>query len=196
MSTSPEPVQPPPAFSITHPLDEFYRRSGLPLPPCEQIDGELVPEPYKTLLVHQNDMTPTLESFHKGVIRLHVLSREQRGNEYFREVVLQMEGSGQPVEFGAIKMHLERFAPGVRKRILFEQWPLGHLLKEFSVPHTSRPTAFLRIASDELINRMFGLTGAHVLFGRRNTLFSGASKRALAEIVEILPPVAAVKRDA
>ena len=178
----------PPAFSVTHPLDEFYIRSGLPLPPCEQIEGERVPEPFKTLLVHLNDMTPTLESFHGRSIHLRVLSREQRGDEYFREVVLLLEGTEQPVEFGAIKIHLERFAPDVRKRVLQEEWPLGHLLKDFSVPHDSRPAAFLRIASDPLINRMFGLTGTHVLFGRRNTLFN-PSNQPLAEIVEILPPL-------
>jgi len=176
------------AFSIIHPLDEFYARSAVSLPPCEQIDGELVPEPYKTLLVHQNDMTPTLEEFYGHTLHLRVLGREQRGNEYFREVVLQLEGSDQPVEFGAIKIHLERFSPTVRRRILKEQWPLGHILKDFAIAHTSRPAAFLRVASDPLINSALGLTGAQVLFGRRNTLFNPA-KRPLAEIVEILSPV-------
>ena len=38
------------------------------MPPCEQVEGELVPEPYKTLLVHQNDMTPTLENFHQILV--------------------------------------------------------------------------------------------------------------------------------
>jgi len=174
--------------SIIHPLDEFYAQSGRSLPPCEQIDGELVPEPYKTLLVHENDMTPTLENFHGRGVHLRLLGREQRGNEYFRQVVLQLEGTEQPVEFGAIKIHLERFSPTVRRRILQEQWPLGHILKDFSIPHASRPSAFLRIASDPLINSALGLTGAQVLFGRRNTLFN-PSKRPLAEIVEILPPV-------
>src|SRR5204863_176407 len=79
-------------------------------------------------------------------------------------------------------------SPTVRRRILQEQWPLGHILKDFSIPHASRPSAFLRIASDPLINSALGLTGAQVLFGRRNTLFN-PSKRPLAEIVEILPPV-------
>ena len=65
----------PAAFAVTHPLDEFYARSGLPLPPLEQVDGETVPEPYKTLLVHRNDMTPTLEDFHGRSVHLRVLGR-------------------------------------------------------------------------------------------------------------------------
>src|SRR6266581_3023372 len=188
MNTSSESSIESPTSNITHPLDEFYARSGLPLPPWQQIEGEEMPEPYKTLLVHENDMTPTLESYHRRSVHLRVLGREQRDNTYSREVVLQLEGSEQPVEFGAIKIHLGLFAPAPREQILREQWPLGHILKDYDIPHTSRPGAFLRIASDRLINNVLGLTGAHVLYGRRNTLFD-AAERPLAEIVEILPPV-------
>jgi chorismate-pyruvate lyase len=174
-------------LSITHPLDEFYARSGVALPPLEQIDGEEMPEPFKSLLVHQNDMTPTLENFHGRSVHLRVLGREHRGEDYFREVVLQLEGSEQPVEFGAIKIHLALFTPAARSQILKEQWPLGHILRDYAIPHASRPSGFLRVASDQLISRVLSLTGAHVIYGRRNTLFDEA-ERPLAEIVEILPP--------
>src|SRR5437016_35700 len=95
-----------PPSGITHPLDDFYARRGLPLPPWQQIDGEEMPEPYKSLLVHQNDMTPTLETFHGRTVHLRVLGRERKANDYFREVVLQLESTEQPVEFGAIRIHL------------------------------------------------------------------------------------------
>ncbi len=173
--------------SFIYPLDEFYARSATPLPPWEIVDGELVPEPYKKLLVHQDDMTPTLEEFYGQRARLQLVGRKRQRNAYFREVVLQLEQSHRPVEFGAIKINLDLFAPELRKEILQEQWPLGHLLKEHAIFHLSRPSAFLRLASDPLINRLLGLTGAHVLYGRRNTLFNNEGG-ALAEIVEILPP--------
>jgi chorismate-pyruvate lyase len=173
--------------SIAHPLDEFYLRSGMSLPPLKQIDAEEVPEPYKTLLVHQNDMTSTLEAFHKGTIHLRVLGRERRGTEYYREVVLHLGGSEKPVEFGAIQIHLDRFNPQAREQILAERWPLGHILKDCAMIYTSQPKAFLQIASDKLINSVLNLTGAQLLYGRRNTLLDAAEKP-LAEIVEILPP--------
>ena len=47
-----------------------------------------MPEPYRSLLAHNNDMTPTLSAFHARVIHLRVLSRQQRDDFYFREVVL------------------------------------------------------------------------------------------------------------
>jgi len=178
-----------PTTALVHPLDEFYVRSRLALPPLQQIDGEEVPEPYKKLLVHQNDMTSTLENFHGAPVHLRVLGRESDGEEYSREVVLYLEGSEQPVEFGAIKIHLALFPAEARKQILEERWPLGHILKDHAIVYSSRPAAFLRIASDKLINSVLNLSGAQVLYGRRNTLWDSA-QRPLAEIVEILPPVA------
>jgi len=175
-------------FALVHPLDEFYRQMRLALPPWQQVDGEAVPRPYKQLLVHHDDMTPTLEKYYGRDIHLRLLGRWRKGGGYFREVVLLLDGTEQPVEFGAIKIYLDRFGAEARRQILEEQRPLGHILQECRVKHSSRPRAFLRLASDHSINDALQLTGANVLFGRRNTLFD-PQERPLAEIVEILPPV-------
>jgi len=177
----------PEKFALAHPLDEFYAQMGLTLPPLQRVEGETVPQPYKQLLVHNNDMTPALEKFHKRAIHLRVLGRRKKGDKYFREVVLMLDGTDQPVEFGAIKIYLDRFSSVARSHILEEQRPLGHVMQECSVKHSSRPKAFLRLASDHFINEALRLTGANVLYGRRNTLFD-PQDRPLAEIVEILPP--------
>jgi hypothetical protein len=172
--------------SIAYPLNNFYSRNGHPLPPLEEIDSGKIPEPYKSLLVHQNDMTSTLENFHGAPIHLRLVSRLQDGAEYFREVALLLDGSEKPVEFGAIKINLDLFPPAASEKILEEKWPLGRILKEYGIRFSSQPRGFLRIASDKLINSVLHLSGAHLLYGRRNTLTDPAG-RSLAEIVEILP---------
>jgi chorismate-pyruvate lyase len=177
-------------FDLAHPLDEFYARMKSPLPPLDQVDGEAVPQPHRQLLVHNNDMTPTLEKFYGRDIHLRLLGRRQKGDEYFREVVLLLDGTDEPVEFGAIKIYLDRFTPEARRQILEERRPLGHIMQECGVKHSSQPKAFLRLASDRFINEALHLTGANVLYGRRNTLFH-PQNRPLAEIVEILPPLPA-----
>jgi chorismate-pyruvate lyase len=177
----------PSVLPWAYPLDDFYSQAGLPLPPIDQIQGDAMPEPYRSLLVHQNDMTPTLETFHKDQIHIRALSRNQRNGFYFREVVLELDATGQPVEFGAIKIMLDLFPAEARQLILAEREPLGHILATCAVIHSSRPKAYLKIQSDDLINRALQLEGEHTLYGRRNTLFD-PKKRALAEIVEILPP--------
>lgn len=178
----------PVVLPCIHPLDDFYAQAGISLPPIDIIQGNEMPEPYKTLLVHQNDMTPTLETFHGDRIHLQVVRRQQRGDFYFREVVLLLDASGAPVEFGAIKISLALFPSAARRSILEEHLPLGHILQEHSIQHASRPKAFLRVQSDALINQALKIKGRQILYGRRNTL-SDPSQRPLAEIVEILPPV-------
>ena len=177
----------PTALPWAYPLDEFYAQAGLPLPAIEQVRGEDMPEPYRTLLVHQRDMTPTLEKFHGGRIHVHVLRRDQRNGFYFREVVLERDADDGPVEFGAIKINLGLFEAGARQLILGEREPLGHILSDCAVVHSSRPKAYLKIYADDLIGQALRVRRRTILYGRRNTLFD-PRQQALAEIVEILPP--------
>jgi chorismate-pyruvate lyase len=171
-----------------YPLDEFYAQAGRVLPQIEVLDGPAVPEPFRSLLVHTNDMTPTLEKFHGDTIHLSVLGRQQRDGFYFREVLLLTDGSTVPLEFGAIKINLNLFPPAARRQILDERLPLGHILSDHKIAHSSRPKAFLKIHADQFIAETLRLAGRPILYGRRNTL-SDPGQRSLAEIVEILPPI-------
>jgi chorismate-pyruvate lyase len=189
MSTPPNSdslLQPARVLPFAYPLDEFYALANRELPLIEQVRGDEVPEPWRTLLVHNNDMTPTLETFHNDGLFLEVISRHHRGDFYFREVVLHTDKTKKAVEFGAIKINLGLFPSSARPRILQEQQPLGGILREHKIPHTSKPKAFLKVTADEFIKGALKLRGTHVLYGRRNTLFD-AQQRPLAEIVEILP---------
>jgi chorismate-pyruvate lyase len=168
------------------PLDEFYALAKRELPAIEQIDGEEVPPPFHQLLVHTNDMTPTLEKFYGERIFLNVISRQTRGDFYFREVILLAHRTRRPVEFGAIKINLALFPAAARRLVLEEEEPLGSILADFKIAHSSRPKSFVRIQADGFIKGALQLSGDRVLYGRRNTLFD-AQQRVLAEIVEILP---------
>lgn len=172
---------------LAYPLDEFYAQTGQTLPNIESINGALLPEPYKSLLVHNDDMTPTLENFYGSKVHLEVLRRQQRDHFYFRQVLLLLDNSEQPVEFGAIKINLALFPAAARREILEEQFPLGRILSAHSIAHHSRPKAFLKIDPDAYIRSGFNLRGKPVLYGRRNTLVD-PTQRSLAEILEVLPP--------
>jgi hypothetical protein len=177
----------PKALPVAYPLDDFYARAGAPLPSIDTVNPEQVPQPYRSLLVHSNDMTPTLSAFHAKIIHLRVLSRQYRDDFYFREVVLLTDGTEEPVEFGAIRINLALCAPAVRKQILDERVPLGHLLRVHAVAHSSRPKAFFKTQADGLMCQALGLSQPELLYGRRNTLLDSVG-RPLAEVVEILPP--------
>jgi chorismate-pyruvate lyase len=133
-------------------------------------------------------MTPTLEAFHGERIHLRVLGRWQEGDTYRREVALVLNGREQPVEFGAIVINLQHFPPAAREEILEGYRPLGTILATHNIERVSRPQAFLRVTSDDVMNEALQLDGTRVLYGRRNVLLD-ANGNVLADVVEILPLV-------
>ena len=188
-------ASPPPAAAVpyVHPLDEFYARAGLRLPKIERIESEQMPEPYRALLAHENDMTPTLENYHGANIHLRILGRDQRGDSYFREVVLQLDGNDKPVEFGANKVSLALFPARARQLILEERLPLGTILRQCEMEHTTVAKAFFRLQTDDFVSQALNLHEPAVLYGRRANILD-PQKRPLSEIVEILPPLAEAEK--
>lgn len=189
MSLAGESAVVPVVMPLAHPLDEFYAHARMPLPEIVSVEGAAVPEPYRRLLVHDGDMTPALERFHETRIHLRVLGREQRANNYFRQVLLMAEDDGPPLEFGAIKIYLELLPPAARQEILGERLPLGTILARHKIPHLSRPKAYLQVRADPFIAGLFEVPVGTTLYGRRNTL-STPARQSLAEVVEILPALA------
>jgi chorismate-pyruvate lyase len=172
--------------SFSYPLDYCYHRQAIPFPNLEAVPPGKIPEPVKSLLVHQKDMTPTLEAFHGDRIFIEVLHRDYSAGHYFREVVLRLEQTQHPVEFGAIRIFLEHLPTHAREAILKERLPLGHILAEHQVAHKSNPIGYLRMAPDALISRVLSSAGQPWLYGRRNRL-SNPAGQSIAEIIEILP---------
>lgn len=168
-------------------LDRFYAKLGLTLPELQDLPGEQMPQPYKRLLVHSSDMTPTLEAFYQQPMRLSVLTREQQADSYLREVVLKSASDARPVEYGVIRICLDHLPPPASLRVLEEQRPLGNILQREAIPHLSWPQAFFRVQSDSHLGHVLYLSQPATLYGRRNVLLDG-SRRLLAEVIEILAP--------
>lgn len=171
--------------SFLYPLDEFYSAAGTSLPSVKRLDGARIPQPYRELLVHDGDMTPALEKHHGHRIHLRLLDKRAARNAYLRQVVLVLNGTEKPVEFGAIRINLEFFSARARADILRGERPLGTIMEEHAIPHSSRPSGFFSVKPDALITAALALSGPTLLYGRRNTLLTPDGK-ALAEIVEIL----------
>jgi chorismate-pyruvate lyase len=173
--------------NLLDPLDQFYLESGLSLPSAVKVEGPSIPEPYRTLLVHEHDMTPTLEAACQQRIHLRLLKRKVSGDIVLREVVLVRDSDEQAVEFGAIRIHLEHLSADSRQLILEGKLPLGRVLQDFNIEHKSRPEAYFEVVADGQIREALGLAGGQRLYGRRNRLLT-PSDNVLAEVVEILPP--------
>jgi chorismate-pyruvate lyase len=177
----------PDGFQLLYPLDTFYTLIEANLPAVEAIDGQDVPEPYRSLLVHKRDMTPTLETFHGDRIELRVLDRHLEGDAYSRLVDLTLIGTGEVVEFGAIMIDLALFPPVAREIVLQGHVPLGTILAEYEIEHESCPQSFITLDPDAYIQQALDMEHSERLYGRRNWLVT-ADDRRLADILELLPP--------
>lgn len=178
-----EPLPPPPWAAV---LDRFYRKRGERVPPLRRLMGEEMPSPYRELLVHSKDMTPTLESFYGQPLGLTVVTRDLDNGDYMREVVLT--AGARPVEYGAIRILLDHFPPATRDVVLRERRPLGGILQDAGLPHVGWPQAFFKTQADAHMKDLLCLAEPCDLYGRRNVLLDG-SRRLLAEVIEILSPV-------
>jgi chorismate-pyruvate lyase len=177
-------AKPPPWAAL---LGHFYARANLSLPRIVRLEARQLPPLCRRLLAHNNDMTPTLEQFHGEALALQVCSRECTPDAYLREVVLTLAGSGRPVEYGAIRIHLARFAERVRRLIVEEHHPFGRILEMEAIPHLGWPQAYFRVDPDGHMKHLLKFQGAHPFYGRRNVLLDG-QRRLLAEVIEILAP--------
>ena len=180
-----QPQRDAPQVQFLSPLDGYYREAGLKLPPARELQPDEVPQPYRRLLCHDRDMTPTLEAAYGEEIRLRVLKARVRDEVVSREVVLMLN-DGQPVEMGAIDIYLSLLPNHVRELIREGTTPLGAILHQEGVAHSSHPAAYFEIAPDVAIAGALDAGDSMLLYGRRNVL-RHASGQVLAEVLEILP---------
>ena len=173
-------------------LQRFYEPVGLAAPVLEELKGPEVPQPYRALLVHSSDMTSTLASFYGETPRLRVLTRERRNESYKREVILWVTEGARPIEYGVIRIHLDRLPPAARQLVLQEERPLGDILNGEAIAFLSWPQAFFRLKSDAHAGAALGMRHPGFLYGRRNVLLDG-SRHLLAEVIEVLAPAAKVQ---
>ena len=175
------------AANILYPLDVLYSRAGIAAPLVKVTKPERIPPPYHQLLVHESEMTATLERYFAGALSVRVLSTFSRGHSYFRHVLLVVERTGRPVAMGAVRIRLDGFTAAVRARILGEQVPLGRVLSEAGLAYKSAPKVFLEVTPHGEMMGVFWMSQPQTLYGRRTDLTLGADR--IGDIVEILPLV-------
>ena len=176
-----------PSFPYLYPLDTVYRRAGIDPPEARVVAPDEIPPPYRSLLVHEDDMTFTLERHFGGRIVLRPLGVFTRGGSYFRRVLLVQEEAGQPVEMGAIRIDLDAFDAALRRKILQNEIPLGRILRDGRVDYRSVPRKFLAITPNPEMMGVFWMRQADLLYGRRTEILREQQK--VGDIVEVLPKV-------
>ncbi len=174
------------ASRVEEMLREAFARQGSGRPSLEPLGDARVPEPYRSLLVHDSDMTSALQRRHRQELGLDLLHVARRPDSLEREVLLRGSLDGRPVEYGVIRILLAALAPPVAEAVLLGREPLGGLLVRFGIGHRSRPGGYFRMGGDGYLDGLFGDGRPRWRYGRINRLWGDAGDL-LAEVVEILP---------
>ena len=168
-----------------YPLDHFYRELGAALPRISPIKGKAMPEPQRHLLVHSGDMTGRLEQFHQHPIHLQILHKHL-GAEFLSRMVVLLSDQGRPLEFGAIRIHLNSLPEKARQQVCGCYLPLGGILNSNKVDFASQVGGYFSLEADDLINGALQASKHHKLYGRVNRLVTHDGLT-IADVVEILP---------
>ncbi|MEM6259808.1 MAG: hypothetical protein AAGI37_16150 [Planctomycetota bacterium] len=176
-----------PTSDILYPLSCFDCDASKGVTRARILEAEELPEPYRTLLAHDRDMTGTLETYIKQPMTLRVHVKRLEGDSLYRQVSLIGKHDGQPAEFGAIRIDLSCFDGETRELVAECRVPLGRVLREHDVAYVSNPSAYLEVDPDELLCQALHVTEGP-LYGRKNEL-KMPDGRAIAQIIEILPPL-------
>jgi hypothetical protein len=167
------------------PLHIAYEQAGIAPPALAAVAAADIPHPYQALLVHDGEMTRTLEEHVGGPVGIRVLSTRARAGSYVRRVLLVDEASGRPVAMGAVRLTLGALPRPVRAEVLRGRVPLGRLLRAAGLDCMSRPTGYFAVTPNPELMGLFWMTSPETLFGRKTDVLLGA--RTIGEIVEILP---------
>ncbi len=154
----------------------------------EPVEPEDIPEPFRSLLVHEKDMTGTLAGYWGLPIILRPLTVRRKGNVLYRQVVLTAGPDRIPVEAGAIKIYLDRFPAEALPEITRNRKPLGSILAEYGISYVSTPQEYFQTTASPFLKDAFVDAREQTLYGRCNRLTNPADDP-LADVVEILPAI-------
>lgn len=176
-----------------NPIDELQKLTALfpggnrLIEQAEHVPSALVPEPYKSLLVHEHHMTVTMEEFYRTPVVVRVLDRSQQGLIYNRKILLERSDNGRVVQFGIIRFDLSWVTEAVRDEILREQIPLGRILINYNVLRHIDLGAILRIVPGPDLQNLFGCQAGQAAYGRLATIF--CNQKPALDLLEIAAPV-------
>lgn len=135
------------------------------------VDARDVPEPFRTLLVHHEHMTTSLERYHGGEIAVEVIEEQIEGDRYTRKILLCPAGTAHVVEVGVARINLRYTSPAVREEILKRESPLGDILIRHEVLRRIEPKWFFRFEGPASLLAAFDRPIVEAVYGRVGVIY-------------------------
>lgn len=161
--------------------------------PC--VDADVVPEPQRGLLNHEEHMTVTVEAFHHSPVNVRVARTLYSGDTsemasggrwYAREITLHRQSDGFPVQYGIVRLNVDLLDPVVWEEIESQTTPLGRVLIRHDVLREVELCGLWRVAVGEPLRRFFGCPSGSITYGRTARIF--CDYLPAIELLEIVAP--------
>lgn len=136
----------------------------------EEVTPEVIPSPFRELLVHQGHMTGVLQARYGAPVDLRVLRHHQDGDVYRRMILLTVAGSSDAVEFGIVRIELLSTSEEIRGEIVQRRAPLGDILIRHRVLTRVHPRWYLRFPLGCGVTVPWGISQDQDIYGRLATI--------------------------
>lgn len=156
-------------------------------PHCTPISGAEMPEPYRSLLVHTQHMTVTVEGYYGQAVDVRVIESHRDGSEYSRKILLALHDTGEVVQLGIVQIDLDMLSEQVRREIVEEKTPLGRVLIQNGVLRHIQPAGYFRVQPSAKLCEQFEIREPKTTYGRLGVIF--ADGKPAIEVLEILAPI-------
>ena len=125
-----------------------------------------VPAPYDDLLDHHAHMTVTVEAHAKEAVDVKVHSSHRSEKWYSREITLVTQASRRVVQYGIVRLDVEKLAPAVWTQIESQEIPLGRVLINHNVLREVELCGLWEVAAGPSLLEKMDQTAETTLFGR------------------------------
>jgi hypothetical protein len=149
-----------------------------------ELPGSEMPEPYRSLLVHNEHMTHALRRHHGCKVDLYIMERHHEGDLYSRKIFLNRLNTAYTVELGLVRLDLRYVAEEVRRDIVAAQLPLGAVLTRHNVLRRIEPKWFLHFPASSSVLKWFGNRDNVETYGRLGTIY--CNHEPAVEVLEIV----------
>lgn len=153
----------------------------------EHVPDASVPEPYKTLLVHNDLMTARMEQFHGAPIEVRVLASRLEDLLYSRAIILVRQDTQAAVQFAFAQFETNAVSKVVRDEILSERLPLGRVLLNHGVNYQIERNASLKLTVGAGLSALLRCPLNQTTYGRAARLL--CDERPTFEVIEVSAPI-------
>ena len=151
-------------------IDLFYECPD-ELGSWEEVSRDVVPQPFRNLLVHDGHMTETIEAHYGERVDVDVLSVVDEGPHYARKILLRRQSDAKVVQFGIVRLDPQSLPERSMCLIRQQVVPLGRILVDHEVMRRVQVDALWRIAPGIDLQQLLKIGPDTPLYGRTAVIF-------------------------